>query len=444
MASAITQDYLGRLTNRLSQVFLDNVGIGGAPLAGCTTGFPDADSPNSITTISLMLENVKGRTAQRLLVPGSGRFPSTPEGDPNYRVYSKYEDPTTVVDSGGRTVDSASLSPDAGINRAPANYGRPLWQQFKIRPDYIEESMYRFTLADLENLNDDAFIRNIVQKTLFETVRRRVIMRFYERLFDPYYFGDANASSTAGNKLTWKVNGVLMAYNQLTVNNLDKVHVELRKRLLDKVYEGGDLKMIVNPDGYAGISAANPNLNWANSYGSLEALRKRTYGKIKNTEIHEVDIVDRDEDIQHGGVGFTNRFGGAAPAAGITLPHLSSITDVDKFTVGSAATDFAAGIKFDTETLTAPDGSADKIVGAVFNKRAIGMGLWNRWEASRFAGNPLGTVTSFFTDPLSGVTFRLETYYVPHAQEYRIVCSAKVGFCQMDFRAAELLILDAA
>lgn len=439
--AAITQDYLGRLTNRLSQVFLENVGIGGAPLAGCTTAFPDVDSPNSVTTISLMLENVKGRTAQQLIVPTAGQFATTPDGDPNYRVYTKYEDPGSVSSTGNAT---PSTDPNAeGLKRGPDGYGRPVWQQFKIRPDYIEEGMYEFTLSDLENLNDDAFIARIVQPTLFETVRRRVMARFYERLFDVYYFGDAAESSTTSNKLTWKVNSALLRYDDLTVNALDKVHVELRKRLLDKVYEGGNsLKLIGTPDVYAGISEANENINWMNTYGSLKALESRTYGKIKNIEIHEADLVDRNEDIQHGGVGFTNRFGGAAPADGVVLPHLSSVTTATKFTVGSTPTDFAAGLKLGSTSTAAPDGANDKVVGAVFNKRAIGMGLWNRWEASRFAGNPLGTVTSFFTDPLSGVTFRLETYYQPTKQNYRVVCSCKVGFTQMDFRAAQLLIWD--
>ena len=429
--ASLTQDYLGRLTNRLSQVFLENVGIGGVPLSGCTTGFPDADSPNSITTISLMLENVKGRTAQRLLTGTS-----TPSGDPNYRVYSKYEDPGEVTSS-GTAISAATIA--AGAKAGPDDYGKAVWQQFKVRPDNIEEGMYEFTLADLENLNDDAFIRNIVQSTLFETVRRRVMMRFYETLFDPYYYVSAEGSSTSGGNFSLKVNGTITDYDDLSVHGIDRVHVQLRKRLLNKIYEGGNLKLIGTPDLYAGISAASPNLNWANTYGSLKNLESRTYGKIKNVEIHEADFVDVSEDIQHDGIPWTNR--GSAPVAGNTIPHLNSVTDTTKFTF-AGTTAFASGERLGQDN-EAP-ATTLPIVGAVFNKRAIGMGLWNRWEASRFAGNPLGTVTSFFTDPLSGVTFRLETYYQPTKQNYRIVCSAKVGFVKMDFRACELILYKAS
>ena len=433
----ITQDYLGRLTNRLSQVFLENIGIEGAPLAGCTTGIPDTDAPNTTVTVSLMLENVKGRTAQTLIrgddegraggLPGS-RYDNTP-GDPLYRVYTRYGNPANVTSTGAATGDA-----NTPILRGPDAYGRPMWQQFKITPDFIQESMYRFTLADLENLNDDAFIARIVQPTLFESVRRQVMMRFYQTLFNPYYYVNTIGGSTSSNSLSLLLNAVITDYDDMGVGNIDNnIYVPLRKRLLNKVMEGGGVKLLSSPDLYAGVATSNDNINWMNTYGSLKALENRNYGKFKNVEFHEVDFVDTDQDIQHDGLDFPT-----APAAGHIFPHLSNQTTAAQFTQGSAAATFRAVPRNGTDA-EAPL-TTDKIVGCAFNKRAIGMGLWNRWEASRFAGNTLGTVTSFFTDPLSGVTFRLETYYLPEDQEYRIVCSAKVGFVSMDFRAAQLVL----
>ena len=83
------------------------------------------------------------------------------------------------------------------------------------------------------------------------------------------------------------------------------------------------------------------------------------------------------------------------------------------------------------------------ILGAAYNNRAIGMGIWRRWDAGRFAGNSLGVSTSFFSDPLTGCQFRVKIYYIPEKEEYRITTSAKVGFVSMDPRACTLILEDA-
>ena len=72
--------------------------------------------------------------------------------------------------------------------------------------------------------------------------------------------------------------------------------------------------------------------------------------------------------------------------------------------------------------------------------RALGMAAWTSFANDEFAGVPIGGVQmSYFTDPLTNFPFRLDLWYDPDLQKYKMRCSARFGFSNIDWRAATLL-----
>ena len=84
--------------------------------------------------------------------------------------------------------------------------------------------------------------------------------------------------------------------------------------------------------------------------------------------------------------------------------------------------------------------NTNKIVGIAIHPRALGMATWTRFANDEFAGVPLGQVQmSYFTDPLTGFPFRLDLWYDPDIQLYKMRCSDRFGFSNIDWRASTLL-----
>ena len=419
----VTSDFKGRLANRISSTWLENLGVDAAPLTGVTRAITDVDGPNSAVSIGLMVENSKGRTAQTLQKGTRGNAQPNNEdvSDVLYREYSDYSDPGLVSD--------------------PADYGKPNWSNFVIFPEFIEEGYQAFKEAELENLDDQNFIMNILREPLLEAVRQRIMLRFFQKLLRPYFFVDAAGSTESGsgaNKaLALKLNALITDYDEFGVGTIGTLYTDVRKRLLNKT---GTLTCTLTPDLYNSITVASDNLNWANYSTNLVALQTRKIMQIKNVNFFESDLIDANQDIQQGGLSWTNA-GDAAPGAGAELPRPRGVANKSRGTSG-ALTYATVPAGSNGATPKAPTTSMN-IIGAAYNDRAVGMGIWRRWDAGRFAGNSLGVSTSFFSDPLTGCQFRIKIYYIPEKEEYRITCSAKVGFVSMDPRAATLILKDA-
>ena len=84
--------------------------------------------------------------------------------------------------------------------------------------------------------------------------------------------------------------------------------------------------------------------------------------------------------------------------------------------------------------------NTNKIIAVALHPRALGMAAWTSFANNEFARVPLGQMQmSYFTDPLTGFPFRLDLWYDPDLQKYKMRCSARFGFSNIDWRAATLL-----
>lgn len=84
--------------------------------------------------------------------------------------------------------------------------------------------------------------------------------------------------------------------------------------------------------------------------------------------------------------------------------------------------------------------NTNKIVGIAIHPRALGMAAWTSFANDEFAGVPIGAVQmSYFTDPLTNFPFRLDFWYDSDLQKYKMHCSARFGFSNIDWRVATLL-----
>ena len=84
--------------------------------------------------------------------------------------------------------------------------------------------------------------------------------------------------------------------------------------------------------------------------------------------------------------------------------------------------------------------NTNKIIGIDLHPRALGMAAWTSFANDEFAGVPLGQVQiSYFTYPLTNFPFRLDLWYDPDKQLYKMRCSALFGFSNTDWRAPTLL-----
>lgn len=84
--------------------------------------------------------------------------------------------------------------------------------------------------------------------------------------------------------------------------------------------------------------------------------------------------------------------------------------------------------------------NTNKIISVALHPRALGMAAWTSFANDEFAGVPIGAVQmSYFTDPLNGFPFRLDLWYDADLQKYKMRCSARFGFSNIDWRAATLL-----
>ena len=438
MAATSQPDYNGRLTEIISQEIVDNVGIQTAPLKNIVKDYtPEAGSPNAPVITSVQLGNQPGRISHKL--------DQAQAIDPTSRtavdsVYNDYVSP-----------DSASVPRRPGSSDNIANYGKAFWRKFRIFPEFIAESAQMFSEPETENLNDPNFIRDKLAKPLKESVVRQVIGQYWDKL-DPTFYVDYQKSSLSGNAgdanrtLSYSPLGIMTDYDEFGVLQVSYLHTLLRKQLLEPQYDA-----LLTPDLYDGLAQTTQgqgSLNWVNYVGSTSSLQERMYLRLKGVNIHEVDPVDINGVPQHGGIPWNQSSGDtgsettrAARAVLATNPVRGRPGEDDKLATGTGTRTF--GSIYD-----ASDG-ADKtvttsmpVIGAVVHPRHMAFASWPQFSETQFAGGGLGFITRFFSDPLTGMNFRLRTYFIPEKLTYWFVLTVKFGFTQIDPQACALIFKD--
>ena len=431
--ATINQDYLGRLTETISQTIIPSLGVRGAPLKSFSYDFSaDGAKSNSYATVSVALGVPKGRQSYKL---------NRSRSDTSSPKYNTYTDPATVVNN-----DRGDAAKRAVYG--PQNYGEIVDQEFKIYPDMVKEGFQSFSEQELSNLRDPAYVRGPLREQVVETVRRQVWAEILRHIMDPFFYVNAAASTVAANTLTLQVNGLIADYTEFGVNAVGHLETSLYDRLIPDT----DLSLITTAqlyDGVADTQTSGGSLNWLNYAGSLDALKQKKYPMIKNFALHRVNMVDGNQDIQKDGLPWTNCKtvwddvqAAARPAdlSGLT----SYTTPVRPGETAKAHSSGAiaykqvedAGTSFDPAALTA----AANIIRVAVHKRALGFAAFREFSETEFAGVNLGGIqTSFFQDPLTGFPFRLMLYYIPQLQKYQLICSAKIGFVRIDPGAATLV-----
>lgn len=420
--ATINQDYLGRLTETVSQQIIPSLGVRGAPLQSFSHDFSaDGSRSNSYATISTALGVPKGRESYTL---------NRTRSDTSSPKYNTYTDPSTVSD--------------------PANYGEIVDQEFKIYPDMVKEGFQSFSEQELSNLRDPAYIRGPLREQVVETVRRQVWAECLRRIMDPFFYVDAEATTVSGGgTMTLAVNGLNSDYDEFSVNAVSA----LESQLFDRLIPDTDLSIIATSklfDGVANASVGGGSLNWLNYAGTLDALKRKQYPMIKNFVIHRVNLVDGNQDIQKDGLPWTNAVSTWSNVKASARPsdvsgHNASYTTpvrpgVDSKEHSSGTIGFADIEDSATLGTTSALASTANIIGVALHKRALGIAAFREFSDTEFAGVNLGGIqTSFFQDPLTGFPFRLMLYYIPQLQKYQLICSAKIGFVQIDPGAATLI-----
>lgn len=422
---ATNNNYEGRLTEIISQEIVDNVGIQTAPLKNIVKDFtPEAGAPNAPVITSVQLGNQPGRLSHTLVDADDSVYESGPSGN-------DYESP----DTDGGVVRRPGLPRNVSANLIP-NYGRANWSKFRIFPQYIAEAAQSFSEPETENLNDPNFIRDKLAKPLKESVVRQVIGQYWNQL-DPYFYADYTKSTVtnpgANQGVSYSPLGIMTDYDEFGVNEVSTLHTLLRKQLLEPQYDA-----LLTPDLYDGLAKTtegNGSLNWVIYTGSTAALQERMYLRLKGVNIHEVDPVDRIGDVQHGGIPWSQF------SARASVPHRPG--EPDKATAGTGT--LSLGDIYDAtdgndKTVT----TSMNVIGAVVHPRHMAFASWPQFSETQFAGGGLGFITRFFSDPLTGMNFRLRTYFLPQKLEYWFTLTVKFGFTKIDPQAAALIFHDAA
>ena len=409
---AVNHEYLGRLTETISQQVIPSLGIVGAPLNSFSYDFSaEGATANSYATISTSLGVPKGRQSYWL-------------NTTNRKTYNDYTDPATAT--GGNV---------------PPNYGEIVDQEFKIYPQMVKEGFQSFAEQELSNLRDPAYIRGPLREQVVETVRRQVWAECLRRILDPLRFVDIK-KTTGTTTLVVSPSAYGTDYGEFGVNEISEIETQLFNNLIPT--EG--LSLLLNGKLYDGISEKSPNLNWANYSNTLAALTDKKYMQLKNFAVHRVHLVDGAQDLQPDGLDASN---GATNWPNVKVAKPGSFTT--SYTPPARPGEEDATKAHTTGAITFGDApNADgtdaaptltsKFIGVGLHKRALGIAAFREFSETEFAGVNLGAVqTSFFTDPLTGFPFRLMLYYRPELQRYQLICSAKIGFVTIDPLAAVLI-----
>ena len=177
-------------------------------------------------------------------------------------------------------------------------------------------------------------------------------------------------------------------------------------------------------------------MNWLNRVGTTETLTGKKYLKIKNFNVERVHLIDLNQKVQRNGL-----YWPTAPKADHVFPKTPSQTA--KTFKGTGTLTLKQVPHLTDEESGISDGSlanTNKIIGIAIHPRALGMAAWTIFANNEFAGVPIGAVQmSYFTDPLTGFPFRLDLWYDPDLQKYKMRCLARFGFSNINWRDATLL-----